>query len=251
MLDNNRMISQIVNAQKETQPMLFNDKLFKTMLQECSDFYRRCVRSLEKMSRCCIDEQSWALKESCFDYLCTILDLFERLFSRVEIDDFKFVLAQCFQWYQSWSNIIKEIIRVEKEKNFFDDGKSDKFETGFKDRGMFATKSRGSSVAAFFDSGLQPDIGMLREFGLPVPQAMNEEYYSKNSLNMEGDEMGSMLRTGANASRACDADEEVKKINQRMQDSVNQYKGALKGDLFADSYGNFKFREVDEFGAIK
>ena len=32
MLDNNRMISQIVNAQKETQPMLFNDKLFKTML---------------------------------------------------------------------------------------------------------------------------------------------------------------------------------------------------------------------------
>ena len=32
---------------------------------------------------------------------------------------------------------------------------------------------------------------------------------------------------------------------------MNQYKGATKGDLFSDSYGNFKFREVDEFGAIK
>ena len=40
-----------------------------------------------------------ALKENCYDYSLTLVTLLESLVDRVEIDDFKFVLAMCFQWY--------------------------------------------------------------------------------------------------------------------------------------------------------
>jgi len=88
-------------------------------MTECGQFYRRGVRSLEKIGKRCSEVQSWALKESCFDYLISLIDLFFKLYSKsekkmaVDFEDFKFVLAQCFQWYQSCMATIKQITETE------------------------------------------------------------------------------------------------------------------------------------------
>ena len=79
--------------------MLFNDKIFKTLLEDSGQFYRRSVRNLEKSGERSSQVQSWALKECCYDYLVTMIDLFQKLYIRkekrmlVEFEDFKSVLA--------------------------------------------------------------------------------------------------------------------------------------------------------------
>ena len=98
----------------------------------------------------------------------------------VDFQDFKCVLAQCFQWYQTFDKTVKEITETEQNKNVFDDHQSDKFETGVKnERNMFSTASKSSFTGGFkgFDTGaMQPDAAMLREFGLPVPMSMNGDF---------------------------------------------------------------------------
>lgn len=72
--------------------------------------------------------QSQAIKECCFDYLVTMIDLFQKLYCGkdrkmlVDFNDFKSVLAQCFQWYQTSTATIKQITKSEQTKNLFDDG---------------------------------------------------------------------------------------------------------------------------------
>ena len=137
--------------------------------------------------------QSWALKECSFDYLVTMIDLFQKLYIRkdkrllVEFEDFKSVLAQCFQWYQTSNDTIKKITESEQKTNLFEDGQQDKFETGFKEDRVFSANSKGSSFAANFngfDTGsIKPDAAMLREFGLPVPMHMNEEFLKRGSMS--------------------------------------------------------------------
>ena len=105
----------------------------------------------------------------------------------VDFNDFKSVLAQSFQWYQASTETIKSITKSEQTKNLFDDGQQDKFETGFKDDRVFSANSKGSSFAANFagfdTGGIQPDAAMLREFGLPVPLHMNEDFTMRASMN--------------------------------------------------------------------
>lgn len=79
--------------------------------------------------------QSWSLKETCYDYVVTLLDLFKKLFDEVPAEDFKYLLAQCFQWYQGCSNLVKEITKTEQATNLFDKEQSDKFETGYQTAG--------------------------------------------------------------------------------------------------------------------
>lgn len=65
---------------------------------------------------------------------------------------------------------------------------------------MFSGNSKGSSFAANFagfdTGGMQPDAAMLREFGLPVPLHMNDDFSMRAS--MKGNETGSSIgrRTG-------------------------------------------------------
>ena len=55
-----------------------------------------------------------ALKETCLDYLVTILELFVKFFNKIDEQDFKFILAQCFQWYQVFTDLIREKAAAEK-----------------------------------------------------------------------------------------------------------------------------------------
>ena len=52
---------------------------------------------------------------------------------------------------------------------------------------MFSANSKGDSFAANFagfdTGGMQPDAAMLREFGLPVPLHMNEDFSLRASMN--------------------------------------------------------------------
>lgn len=65
---------------------------------------------------------------------------------------------------------------------------------------MFSANSKGDSFAANFagfdTGGMQPDAAMLREFGLPVPLHMNEDFSLRASMNQN--ETGSSIgrRTG-------------------------------------------------------
>ena len=86
--------------------------------------------------------------------------------------DFKFILSQAFKWYQTSTYISSGIAESEKNQNVFNDAQSDKFQTK-SEKQMFTKASRGSSFKEFtgFDTGgIQPDVAMLREFGLPVPE---------------------------------------------------------------------------------
>lgn len=105
--------------------MLYNDHIFKNLLQESSQFYKRAMQSPDQMSRRCNEVQSWSLKETSYDYVVTLLDLFKKLFDEVAADDFKYMLAQCFQWYQGCSELIKDITTSEQATNLFDKEKSD------------------------------------------------------------------------------------------------------------------------------
>ena len=82
--------------------MANNNKIFMSMLREGRTFYQKCCENPDKMSKRCNRVQSMALKENIYEYVTVMLELFERMFHRggVEAEDFKFTLAQCFEWYQ-------------------------------------------------------------------------------------------------------------------------------------------------------
>jgi len=40
-------------------------------------------------------------------------------------------------------------------------------------------------------------------------------------------------------------------VQERIANSVKEYKGAARGDVIADRFGSFKFREFDERGMQK
>lgn len=62
--------------------MLFNDRIFSTLVTECAQFYKRGVQSLDKIGKRCTTVQSWALKECCYDYLVSLIDLFFKMYSK-------------------------------------------------------------------------------------------------------------------------------------------------------------------------
>ena len=36
-------------------------------------------------------------------------------------------------------------------------------------------------------------------------------------------------------------------VNQRIKDTANEFSSTRKGDILADTYGNFKYRPADQF----
>ena len=64
-----------------------------TMLNETKVFYRKTDGKEARIGKKCNSVQSMALKENCYDYTLTLVTLMESLVNRVELDDFKFVLA--------------------------------------------------------------------------------------------------------------------------------------------------------------
>lgn len=73
--------------------MLYNDRIYTTMLTNANDFYKKAMLKPDKMALRCISVQSWALKENCYEYLVNMLELFEKLYVKVDPQDFKFILA--------------------------------------------------------------------------------------------------------------------------------------------------------------
>ncbi len=60
--------------------MLYNDRIYKTMVSDSNDFYKKAMSRPDKMAVKCTEVQSWTLKENCFEFLVNILELFERLY---------------------------------------------------------------------------------------------------------------------------------------------------------------------------
>ena len=167
----------------------------------------------------------------------------------VDFNDFKSVLAQCFQWYQASIATIKQITKSEQTKNLFDDGQQDKFETGFRDDKAFSANSKGdtfdANFAGFDTGGMQPDAAMLREFGLPVPLHMNEDFSMRASMNKNETRSSLSRRTGR-----LDHIEDINTLKQKHHDAANEFRAGSQGDVYADTFGRFKFREHDQNGTI-
>ena len=47
-----------------------------------------------------------------------------------------------------------------------------------------------------------------------------------------------------------DVADDFKTVKDRMEQSIRDYKVGIKGDLFADRYGDMKFREIDQNGMV-
>lgn len=81
---------------------------------------------------------------------------------------------------------------------------------------------------------------MLREFGLPVPDSMLQEFASSNfgrqddPYSSENNQRNSFYN-GA---------ESFKMVNRKIKDAANEVSQS-KGDIKADTFGNFKFRPAE------
>jgi len=91
---NDRITAKIMKD--ETVPVLYNDSVFKTLLTEARNFYQKASTHLGQVVTRCCEDPAWAVKETCFDHLVTLLDLLEKLFEKVVHSDFKFLLAQVY-----------------------------------------------------------------------------------------------------------------------------------------------------------
>ena len=85
---------------------------------------------------------------------------------------------------------------------------------------------------------MQPDAAMLREFGLPVPVSPYEADFSGRAGQNQNDTVSSMGRRDDQA-------DELRLLQQRISDGADTLKAGARGDIMADKFGRFKFREQD------
>ena len=122
---NFRMISRIVANIDLELPRLCNDFIFKKLLDQCLAYYKKSnQKNLANEAKLCNQFQSKCVKEICFDNLTKVIRIMVEAFPRVELPAFKHVLAQVFQWYQRFTDKIKDIEGKEKEADLFNDNKS-------------------------------------------------------------------------------------------------------------------------------
>ena len=187
------------------------------------------------------------------------------MFDRVDGADFKYVLAQAFQWYQRFQAKIKAIIESEQTKNLFDDGQSNKFKTGYKDfvdafkKGMNGEDSY-QPLSGLSTGDMKPDAALLREFGLPVPRNFEADMEAQKQNRRQdsffgidspgGHERQNSMAMGGSFKHDFDVADDFKTVKDRMEQSIRDYKVGIKGDLFADRYGDMKFREIDQNGMV-
>ena len=222
--------------------------------------------------------QSMALKENVYEYVAVMLELFERLVNRVEIEDFKFILAQCFQWYQKELKTVKTVIEAEQKTTLFDEGNKDQFETGYdvKDKNaglMQLATADGESpfpkINGLDTGGIRPSSAMLRDFGLPVPHDHSNRGGGARLSATGGtmDDQGGMIndpssplydrRRGGSLRPAGAESQEydfshVKKSMERAISRDTRATGmSFKGEMMTDRFGSMKFREFDDTGRIK
>mmetsp|Transcript_5168 Transcript_5168/g.6883 ORF Transcript_5168/g.6883 Transcript_5168/m.6883 type:complete len:96 (-) Transcript_5168:1448-1735(-) len=89
---NNQIMTRM--ARDKRFSTLFNDRVFKTLLTDGHNFYRQAAQRPEKMTKKCLLIQSWALKETCFEFLVRILELLMRVYEQLEFEDLKCLLGQ-------------------------------------------------------------------------------------------------------------------------------------------------------------
>ena len=75
---NNRVMNK--TSQDKRFSTLSNDRVFKSLLSDAHNFYQSAVRRPDQMTKKCLLIQSWALKETCFEYLVKILELLMRVY---------------------------------------------------------------------------------------------------------------------------------------------------------------------------
>ena len=94
---NYKMISRIVANIDLELPRLCNDFIFKKLLEQCLNYYKKVTqKSVENEARLCNEFQSKCVREICFDSLTKVITIMVEAFARVELPAFKHVLAQVF-----------------------------------------------------------------------------------------------------------------------------------------------------------